>query len=278
MTSFVRGVVVLALWSSVANASEVVVFDRGGGAERTAIVRQAAAANGDTVLTPAESTELDTAYGAGCVDADCYSRAGAAGSVGTVLLVEVATITSIDVATATARTRPATNDALTTVLARLRDPAHFGTLDVSAVPAGSAVIVDGARYDGADLPVGPLSVVVRGADGDRLVTVTIVAGVATPVVLPTAAALDVGSVVAVSGAVVAVVGVVVGVVGEVWAQQALASLQQRQSANLAQAEAIEVAGFVGAGAGVVAVGVGLALHVFETADDVVDVAPRAATP
>lgn len=272
MTSFVRSVVVLvvAMWSSWASASDVVVFDRGGGAERTALVRRAAAGPNDTVLTAAESDELDTAYAGGCVDAECYSRAGAAGSVVTVILVQATTITSIDVATATARTRPATNDAIDTVLARLRDPAHFGTLDVSTVPEGSSVLIDGVRYDGGDLPVGPLPVVVRGVDGDRALVVTVVAGVATPVVLPAAASIDVGTIVAVSGAAVAVTGVVVGLLGELWANEALERLQKRERANLAQAEAIEIAGFVGAGVGVVAVAVGLVLRAGSTTVDVDD--------
>ena len=62
-----------------------------------------------------------------------------------------------------------------------------------------------------------------------------------------------------AGAGVAVVGLVVGLIGEVMAQQALASLQERKPADLGQAETIEIAGFVGAGVGVVALAVGLVL-------------------
>jgi hypothetical protein len=260
----------VACWSSLASASDIVVFDRGGGVERTTRARAAVAAAGDTVLSATESDELDTAYAAGCVDAECYSRAGAAGSVVSIILVEPTTLTLIDVASATARQRPAATAAIDVVLARLRDADHFGTLDGSALPAGSSIVVDGVVYDGADLPVGATPVVVRGPNGETTVVVTVVANTATPVVLPTTPPLDTGTILVVSGAAVAVVGVVVVIVGEVWAQQALNQLQQGQEADLVQAEAIEIAGFVSAGVGVIAAGVGLVLRAGSTTVNVDD--------
>ncbi len=68
----------------------------------------------------------------------------------------------------------------------------------------------------------------------------------------------------------AVVVVVVGLVGEVWAQQELSKLQQGQEADLVQAEAIEIAGFVSAGVGVIAAGVGLVLRAGSTTVNVDD--------
>ena len=76
-----------------------------------------------------------------------------------------------------------------------------------------------------------------------------------------------------AGGGLAAVGLVVGIVGEVMAQQALASLQRREPANLGQAEAIEIAGFVGAGVGVVAVAVGLVLGLGASGADDVLTAP-----
>jgi hypothetical protein len=279
------------LWSASAGASDVVVFDRGGGRERATLARTAAASGGDTVLTEAESSELDLAYAGGCVDVTCYSRAGVAGSVATIILVEREALTVIDVGAAVARRRPAPTAAIATVLARLAERGRWGTLDGSRLSAGSAIIVDGVTYDGADLAAGPTTVVVRGPDGAlQTLVVTVVADRSTEVSLPSSTSpapsptapssstspapsptapsgaspapgvsADLLTGVIVSGGGLAVVGLVVGLVGEGMAQQALASLRRREPADLGQAEAIEIAGFVGAGVGVVAVAAGLVL-------------------
>jgi len=292
-------VLAAAVASSSASASDVVVFDRGGGSERTALARTAAASSGDTVLTPTESNELDVAWAAGCVDVACYSRAGVAGSVDTIILVEAEALTLIDVGAAAGRRRPAPTPAIATVLGRLQERGRWGTLTGPALPAGSVMFVDGTIYDGADLPAGTTRVVIRASDGVlQTVVVMVVADQATVVSLPSTStpststpsmstpststpststpsmstpsmstpsnaapgvspALVTGVVAA--GAGVAVVGLVVGLIGEVMAQQALASLQERKPADLGQAETIEIAGFVGAGVGVVALAVGLVL-------------------
>jgi hypothetical protein len=191
--------------------------------------------------------------------------------VGTIVLVEKAALTLIDVERATARTRPAATDDIGTVLARLREPLRWGTLDGAGLPAGSVVLVGGAVYHGADLAPGETAVVVRDADGvEHALHVVVVGGQATRLQLPPPAELSTTTpplnaiALLATGGAVTVAGLSVGLIAEALAQSAVADLRAGRAANLRAIETVEVAAFVAAGLGVVGVGVGGALLLFNS--------------
>jgi hypothetical protein len=286
---FVRVLLMVLLCSAAARA-DVVVFDRGGGSARTAAARVAAEKAGETVLTVAEAAELEAAYAGGCSDADCYSRAGVAGSVGTIVLVEKAALTLIDVEHATARTRPAATADIGTVLARLREPLRWGTLDGGGLPAGSVVLVGGAVYDGADLAPGNVDVVVRTPDGvTHSLQVVVIGGqsarvqlplqaVTTPRVSTTSSAVPLYAIpLLATGGALTVAGLTVGGITEVLAQQALNDLQAGKPANLRALETVEVVAFAAAAVGIAGLVSG-ALMLFNSSDTSAGNADSAATP
>lgn len=183
--------VAVALIAAPAGAVDVVVFDRGGGPARVAAVAEQVVAGGDVVLGAADTAELDAAYAATCADAACYARAGAAGGVAQVILVEREVLRVIDVAAAERRLFAADATAVRAALQALR-AGKLGRLDTSAVP-GARLIVDGNDYRGEDVVAGSHVVDVY-ADGRAVVVEVDVpaGGVGVVPPLPAVASPDVG--------------------------------------------------------------------------------------
>lgn len=259
------------LLAAAAHADDVVVLDRGGGAARVSLAAEALGARGDVVLSPADAAAVDERYAADCTDAACYSRAGAAGSVALVVLVEAAHVAVVDVAAGILRRRPAVDGGIATVLAQLREPWRWGTLDTSALPVGSVVVVANngtdAPYAGQGLAVGPLRVFIQDASGNQQsVEVLIVSDGAVVVTAPVAAAapvvldppLHAGFVVAGVGGGVAGVGLVVALVGEaMFAAIPQDPVRAGDLPALTGAATTADVGFVIVGIGVVAAGAGV---------------------
>ncbi len=255
----------LVLCAGSAGARDVVVFDRGGGADRLAAARQALSAAGDTVISDDESAELDVAYAAGCGDdAACYARAGVAGSVEAVFVVYADDVLAVDVKGASGIRKKAPTAAIAVAIDHLLHPAAWGTLDTRALPAGSAVMVGGVAYDGGDLAVGPATVEIR-APGREAVSLTlqVLAGdnvLQLPAedpapVAPSTDGVHPGLIVVGAGAATAVAGAIVFSIGELAFLEAERQIKQDPSEDLSGDALDDAALMANVGLGVIAVGV-----------------------
>ena len=255
-------VLMITLTSTATLARDVAVLDRGGGPARVALVTAAFQHAGDVVLAPEEVREIDVAYAADCTDAACYARAGVAGGVAVVVVVEAEDIVFVEVEGVSQRRRRAPTEQIAEVVARALDTAHFGTLGTVGLPSGTSLMIAGVPYDGRELPLGAVSVLVQRPGVDPLLlTHDVVAGENTIALPPATAAdaeLDVGlhpgMIVAGVGVGVGVVGAVVFTIGEL---QFLDAYNRGDVRGLAAPELLANAGLAVVAVGVVTAGAGV---------------------
>ena len=225
---------------------EIAIIDRSGNPRWLDVVAKSVATllPGAVIISAEDARQLARSWTADCgpTDAACFSRAGVAGALTGLILVDDGAVTWVDVEAVTLARRAATAVDVTAVIDALRHP-EWAAPVVVAVPTPTTTPTTTTPTTTTPTTTTPTTTTPT--------TTTPTTTTPTTTTPPWPAALVTTG----AGAGVAVLGVATGLIAEMLALQAIADIKAGRQADLGTIEAVEIGAFVVAGVGAaVAVG------------------------